>query len=154
MAFFQNAHVPSCKDTPFERDPNCGSTLEIHRGDAPAELAPVVADVKIENDMPNGFQTKYLSTANIYVGTYELWFVTRTRSGPFIQACKRFHVKSPSFPPGLTLGWMEQWRADLARKQAQDAGIGFVLMSGRNLEEGYVMNTPQWDVRIATERGR
>lgn len=34
VAYFQNAHIPSCAGTTFEKDPNCGATLEIHRRDS------------------------------------------------------------------------------------------------------------------------
>ncbi|CAD7967290.1 unnamed protein product [Amoebophrya sp. A25] len=124
VAYFQNAHIPSCMATVFEKDPNCGASLEIHRKD---QVYPVIVDVRITDDMPNGFQTTFLGTANLCVGDYELWFVVRTRAGPFVEARKDFRVRSPSC--------REPTQDDIiAQEEEQGDGIGVIV--GRMLGRG------------------
>lgn len=102
IAYFQNAHISSCDNTEFADDVNCGTFIEIHR--APESVtklsdteARVLHDVKLTN--ANGaFATTYISTASLCAGTYELWWVVRTRSGPYVQFRKSFTVTLPSCP--------------------------------------------------------
>eukprot|EP00931_Biecheleriopsis_adriatica_P007464 TRINITY_DN108744_c0_g1_i1.p1 TRINITY_DN108744_c0_g1~~TRINITY_DN108744_c0_g1_i1.p1 ORF type:complete len:236 (-),score=20.38 TRINITY_DN108744_c0_g1_i1:51-758(-) len=99
VAYLQNAHIASCRGTEFEYDPNCGTFLEVHR---PGQR-PVLADVQIDYvPFPNGFQTVFLATHRLCLGPHEVWWVIRTRSGPYVQKTRSFYVTSPSCeaPPG------------------------------------------------------
>jgi len=93
LAYFQNAHIPTCTKTLFENDPNCGTYIEIHRavgeyskeavdilrisdytgpsGDPEMERdydAHVISDVKIDTEYPEGFQTLYIGTQRLCSG--------------------------------------------------------------------------------------
>jgi len=93
VAYLQNAHVASCRGTEFENDPNCGTFLEIHRPMQPT----VLADVQIDhNSFPNGFQTVFLATHRLCLGPHEVWFVVRTRSGPYVQKIQPFMIVGPT----------------------------------------------------------
>lgn len=93
IAYFQNAHVATCEGTIAEDDPNCGTFIEIHRSDTDA----VLADVQIFNT--NGaYQTAYIATEGLCAGDYSLWWVVRTRSGPYVQYQKNFEIVYPSCP--------------------------------------------------------
>merc|ERR1712070_919509 len=80
IAYFQNAHIPTCKGTLFEGDPNCGTFIEIHRVVRPretvsvrmstadsrrvrhyplADAVPILADVRIDDP---AFVAGYLTT--------------------------------------------------------------------------------------------
>lgn len=99
VAFLQNAHVATCRGTLFETDPNCGTYLEIHR---PGRLE-VYADIQIDDiSLPNGYRTVFLATHRLCRGPHEIWWVVRTRSGPYVQKIKTFHVSAPTCkgPPG------------------------------------------------------
>lgn len=100
VAFFQNAQIPTCFGTVFERDPNCGTYIEIHRpGDN-----KVLHDVKIDGDglLQSGFRTVLMPTHRLCLGEHQLWWVVRTRSGPYVQKMQDFFVEAPSCaaPPG------------------------------------------------------
>jgi hypothetical protein len=93
VAFLQNAHIPSCNGTVFQTDPNCGTYLEVHR---PGNRE-VLADVQIDNvALPNGYMTVFLATHRLCLGHYEVWWVVRTRSGPYVQKVQPFNVLAPS----------------------------------------------------------
>jgi len=95
IAFFQNAHITSCRGTVFDGDPNCGTYIEIHR---PGDVR-VIADVSIDQvTFPNGYQTTRIPTYQLCRGPYELWWVVRTRSGPFLQKRRSFLVTDPGCP--------------------------------------------------------
>jgi len=94
LAYFQNAHINTCKGTPFEDDPNCGTYIEIHRKGE----KQVLADVQLADEYINGFRTINIATHALCVGKYELWWVVRTRSGPYVQKQKEFYVSRPSCP--------------------------------------------------------
>eukprot|EP00913_Durusdinium_trenchii_P013449 g12629.t1 len=96
VAYMQNAHIASCRGTEFEYDPNCGTYLEVHR---PGQKA-VLSDVRIDStttvtwtdlgagvEQPYitsaGYQTRFLATHRLCRGEYEVWWVVRTRSGPY-----------------------------------------------------------------------
>mmetsp|Transcript_2749 Transcript_2749/g.6802 ORF Transcript_2749/g.6802 Transcript_2749/m.6802 type:complete len:225 (-) Transcript_2749:90-764(-) len=100
VAYFQNAHIPNCKGTPFEADHNCGTFLEVHRlGDR-----KILADMGIDQiDFPSGYQTTRLAIHRLCVGDHELWWVVRTPSGPWVKKIRKFFVRSPSCsgPAGL-----------------------------------------------------
>lgn len=97
IAFFQNAHIVSCRGTVFEQDPNCGTYIEVHRKEGDRDR--VLADVRIDaTPMPNGYQTQRIATYRLCLGDHQLWWVIRTRSGPFVQKVKDFVVLSPSCP--------------------------------------------------------
>ena len=102
IAYIQNAHISNCIGTDFEDDPNCGTYIEIHRGesidDSPQladDVAAVLAGVPLTNT-GGGYQTVYIGTGNLCSGPYELWWVVRTRSGPYVQHRKPFDVLTPS----------------------------------------------------------
>lgn len=99
VAYFQNAHVPNCRDTLFEADPNCGTFIEVHR-----KLdKKILADVKVDHlDFPSGYQTTWLATHRLCVGDHQLWWVVRTPSGPWVKKFRNFFVRTPSCsaPPG------------------------------------------------------
>jgi hypothetical protein len=101
FGYIQNAHISTCKKTEFEDDPNCGTFVEVHRAQSRADavltdaVAEVLADIKLENG-DGTFVTTPLSTAGLCTGDYELWWVVRTRSGPYVQFRKPFTVLSPS----------------------------------------------------------
>eukprot|EP00746_Dinoflagellata_sp_MGD_P099364 gnl/MRDRNA2_/MRDRNA2_40403_c0_seq1.p1 gnl/MRDRNA2_/MRDRNA2_40403_c0~~gnl/MRDRNA2_/MRDRNA2_40403_c0_seq1.p1 ORF type:complete len:251 (-),score=42.71 gnl/MRDRNA2_/MRDRNA2_40403_c0_seq1:114-866(-) len=94
LGYFQNAHISTCMGTPFEDDPNCGSFIEIHRRGENT----VLADVQLADEYINGFRTINIATHRLCVGNYELWWVVRTRSGPYVQKQKQFYVSRPSCP--------------------------------------------------------
>jgi hypothetical protein len=101
IAYIQNAHISTCVGTEFSDDPNCGTFIEIHRAvsGALANLtsteAEVLASVQLEN-AGGAFMTTYIPTTGVCAGGYELWWVVRTRSGPYVQFRKPFNVISPS----------------------------------------------------------
>mmetsp|Transcript_63840 Transcript_63840/g.100940 ORF Transcript_63840/g.100940 Transcript_63840/m.100940 type:complete len:232 (+) Transcript_63840:112-807(+) len=96
VAYFQNNHVVSCRGTLFEEDPNCGTYIEVHRKFGPDRLK-VLADVRIdETAFPNGYLTTRIATFQLCLGEYQLWWVVRTRSGPYVQKTKDFHVTTPT----------------------------------------------------------
>jgi len=102
IAYFQNAHVVSCRGTRFESDPNCGTYIEIHKALSEGR-DQVLADVRIDhNPFPNGYQTTRIATYQLCLGEHELWWVVRTRAGPFVQKIKKFMVNHPTCetPPG------------------------------------------------------
>ena len=93
VAYFQNAHIPTCVGTVFETDPNCGTFIEVHR----VNDVDVVADLPLtKGDTTHGFRSAYIDTTRLCAGDYELWWVVRTRAGPFVQYRKLFKVLSPS----------------------------------------------------------
>ncbi|CAJ1330786.1 unnamed protein product [Effrenium voratum] len=99
VAYMQNAHIASCRGTAFEYDPNCGTYLEVHR---PGQKE-VLADVRIDAaSFPSGYQTVFLATHRLCRGQYEVWWVVRTRSGPYVQRTRGFYVSAPTCdtPPG------------------------------------------------------
>jgi len=172
IAYFQNSHIPTCAGTPFTMDPNCGSTIEIHHKD---RHTPIVADVRISNDLPDGYQTTYISTAELCVGNYELWFVVRTRSGPFIKIRKDFVVKDPSCyePDSSHLGLLPQQTDDSVGSMGILVGSRKLSAEGANRETnrevnrenasfdarlkenrkaGWVTGTREWDDRIEKRR--
>lgn len=93
IAFFQNAHIPRCTGTIFEGDPNCGTYIEVHRKDEVDVLADVPIDLEA---FPNGYRTTRVATHRLCLGEHELWWVVRTRSGPYVQARRAFNVSLPS----------------------------------------------------------
>jgi hypothetical protein len=102
IAYQQNAHISNCLGTEFEDDPNCGTYIEIHRSvDAvnptsiTAEQAEVLAEVQL-TDNNGAYMTAYIGTGRLCAGSYELWWVVRTRSGPYVQFRKKFVVAYPN----------------------------------------------------------
>ena len=103
FAYQQNAHISTCAGTDFHDDPNCGTFVEVHRALADPNpttvdddfFAEILADVKLTKSNGN-FQTTYISTKNLCAGDYELWWVVRTRSGPYVQLRKPFTVSFPA----------------------------------------------------------
>lgn len=105
VAYFQNAHIPNCIGTPFQGDPNCGTYLEVHRQSG--DWREVLADVRIDTvPKPNGYMTTRIATHRLCMGIYDVWWVVRTRSGPYVQRNKSFFVTAPSCPapPGSPAG--------------------------------------------------
>lgn len=101
IAYFQNAHIANCRGTLFEDDPNCGTYIEVHRKEG--DKNAVLADVRIDKTpFPNGYDTTRIATFALCLGPHELWWVVRTRAGPFVQKIKEFQVNSPTCktPPG------------------------------------------------------
>jgi len=94
IAYFQNAHIPSCVGTEFGNDPNCGTYIEVHR----LNSKDVLADVSISDTdtFANGYRTVRVATHRLCMGWHELWWVVRTRSGPYIQKTRMFYVTKPS----------------------------------------------------------
>lgn len=93
VAYMQNAHIASCRGTDFEYDPNCGTYLEVHR----PGTKEVLSDVRIDaQSFPSGYQTVFLATHRLCRGQYEVWWVVRTRSGPYVQRTRSFYVSSPT----------------------------------------------------------
>ena len=103
FAYQQNAHISTCAGTEFQDDPNCGTFVEIHRAlpdSNPTSVddffySEILADVKLTKSTGN-FQTTYISTKNLCAGDYELWWVVRTRSGPYVQFREPFTVSYPA----------------------------------------------------------
>lgn len=101
FAYQQNAHISTCDGTDFEDDPNCGTFMEVHRAmedDNPTTVddfhSEILADVKLSKGLGT-FQTAFVSTQNLCAGDYELWWVVRTRSGPYVQFREPFTVSFP-----------------------------------------------------------
>eukprot|EP00747_Dinoflagellata_sp_TGD_P171838 gnl/TRDRNA2_/TRDRNA2_206822_c0_seq1.p1 gnl/TRDRNA2_/TRDRNA2_206822_c0~~gnl/TRDRNA2_/TRDRNA2_206822_c0_seq1.p1 ORF type:complete len:233 (+),score=22.61 gnl/TRDRNA2_/TRDRNA2_206822_c0_seq1:47-745(+) len=93
IAYFQNAHVVSCRGTVFESDPNCGTYIEMHQQNNPN----VLADVRIDADtFPSGYRTVIMPTHRLCMGKHEIWWVVRTRSGPYVQRIQPFDVTTPT----------------------------------------------------------
>ena len=97
IAYFQNAHIPSCGRTLFEFDPNCGTFIEIHKASGNS-VNQVLSDAWISSNgnTANGYLNAYLDTSELCAGLYQVWWVVRTRSGPYVQYIKQFIVNSPS----------------------------------------------------------
>merc|ERR1719277_2638250 len=98
IAYFQNAHIPTCTGGDFDGDPNCGTYLEVHRPNRDPEI---LADVQIDGGLDggrfmNGYRTARVSTWRLCLGEHELWWVVRTRSGPYVQKIAPFFIESPS----------------------------------------------------------
>mmetsp|Transcript_8976 Transcript_8976/g.12681 ORF Transcript_8976/g.12681 Transcript_8976/m.12681 type:complete len:224 (+) Transcript_8976:45-716(+) len=101
VAYFQNAHIPSCRNTGFNDDINCGTYLEIHKPDDPR----VWADGAIDGEpFINGYRTVNIATYRLCLGEHEIWWVVRTRSGPYVLKKRSFFITGPSCtdqkPPG------------------------------------------------------
>jgi len=102
IAYQQNAHISTCSGTEFSDDPNCGTFIEIHRaidGDNPTNVDDVRAEVLAEvelSDNGGAYTTAYIRTDGLCAGNYELWWVVRTRSGPYVQFRKKFIVAYPN----------------------------------------------------------
>ena len=97
IAYMQNSHISTCVGTEFESDPNCGTFIEIHRTGTELTdfVAEVLADIRL--DATDGaYNTDWIATNKLCAGTYELWWVVRTRSGPYVQLRKPFTVATPS----------------------------------------------------------
>ena len=92
IGYIQNAHISTCANTDFADDPNCGTYIEIHRS---GQNPSVLADVKLANQ-DGAYETVYISTEQLCTGMYELWWVVRTRSGPYVQFKKNFQVTYPN----------------------------------------------------------
>ncbi|CEM00595.1 unnamed protein product [Vitrella brassicaformis CCMP3155] len=118
IAYFQNAHIPVCLGE-FESDPDCGSFIEIHKyGDYAIE-----SSVELRNEWPNGFESIFIPTENLCAGSYELWWVVRTPSGPYVQYTKPFWVVDPSCDdPRLPPRPQTQSTATAATQQQHRAG--------------------------------
>merc|ERR1712110_377257 len=93
IAYFINAHIPNCRGTPFDGDPNCGTYIEVHRykgqvqvtgpktsdlkkiGEHPldAETRQILGDVRVDTmtGLLDGYQTAYLTTHRLCLGFYE-----------------------------------------------------------------------------------
>ncbi len=102
FAYIQNAHISNCAGTDFEDDPNCGTFIEVHRATsavASASLTEDVAEILADVQLASGegtFVATHVATSMLCTGDYELWWVVRTRSGPYVQFRKSFTVLSPS----------------------------------------------------------
>ena len=102
FAYMQNAHIATCSGTNSADDLNCGTFIEVHRSDnglgteeVTDSVAEVLASIPLENN--NGaYHTEYISTSALCAGDYALWWVVRTRSGPYVQFQKNFQVIYPS----------------------------------------------------------
>ena len=142
VAYMQNAHIASCRGTDFEYDPNCGTYLEVHR----PGTKEVLSDVRIDaTSFPSGYQTVFLATHRLCRGQYEVWWVVRTRSGPYVQRTRGFYVSLPTCetPPGgvdppqplLLLSDMPWWK-----KRHTSFHRGFqqetIQLSGRHEKKG------------------
>ena len=97
VAFISNAHISTCQGTEFADDPNCGTFIEIHRtgNELTESVAEVLADIRLKAT-GGAFNTQWISTKKLCAGVYELWWVVRTRSGPYVQLRKPFTVITPS----------------------------------------------------------
>ncbi|KAF4700024.1 hypothetical protein FOZ62_009253, partial [Perkinsus olseni] len=63
------------------------------------EVKEVIADVPLNSwgdTLFSGYATTYIDTSRLCTGQYELWWVTRTKSGPYVQLRKPFTVVAPS----------------------------------------------------------
>ena len=102
IAYLQNAHISTCINTDFADDPNCGTFIEVHRADNgldTQELTDSVAEVLASVGLTTStgaYQTAYVSTSGLCAGDFQLWWVVRTRSGPYVQFQKGFEVLSPT----------------------------------------------------------
>ena len=108
LGYFQNAHIVSCAGTEFQYDINCGTYIEIHKQTSSlipfSESAQVLADVPLnQGDTVNGYLTTYIDTSSLCAGSYELWWVIRTKSGPYVQFIKSFQVLFPSCQQKTTI---------------------------------------------------
>merc|ERR1712187_66159 len=83
----------------FDGDPNCGTYIEVHRPKDPQ----ILADVRIDGgSLMNGYRTARVSTWRLCLGEHQLWWVIRTRSGPYVQRIVDFFIDAPTCnaPPG------------------------------------------------------
>merc|ERR1712194_808512 len=149
-AYFQNAHIPTCKGTVFSQDPNCGSTIEIHYQ---GKSEPVLSDVKLDvNEFPSGFQIAYISTAGLCVGVYELWFVVRTRTAPYVEAIRSFTVSSPSCAPVENARRKRELEEEPADKRLMREQVE---QRYREIKaEGGIQGSPEEEDRIDRERAK
>jgi hypothetical protein len=101
IAYMQSAHVSNCEGTDFADDPNCGTFIEIHRSitsplsSLTADERKILSDVRVGNHA-GAFTTTYIPTYSLCAGSYELWWVVRTRSGPYVQLRKPFECLAPT----------------------------------------------------------
>lgn len=98
FAYFTNAHIPNCRGTAFEKSPDCGTYVEIHRlHPSEAEYHKVLHDRAVDQKaFLDGFQTSRISTYKLCLGEHELWWVVRTRAGPYVLLKLPFMVVTPS----------------------------------------------------------
>eukprot|EP00928_Gymnodinium_smaydae_P023436 TRINITY_DN19346_c0_g1_i1.p1 TRINITY_DN19346_c0_g1~~TRINITY_DN19346_c0_g1_i1.p1 ORF type:complete len:289 (-),score=31.60 TRINITY_DN19346_c0_g1_i1:316-1182(-) len=96
IAYFQNVHVPTCAGTAFDGDPNCGTYIEVHKPGDREILGDVRIDSNLEGGLLNGYRTASIATHRLCLGAHELWWVVRTRSGPYVQKIREFFVEYPS----------------------------------------------------------
>jgi hypothetical protein len=97
VAFISNAHISTCLGTEFADDINCGTFIELHRtgSELTESVAEILADIRLKSN-GGAFSTEWISTQKLCAGVYELWWVVRTRSGPYVQFRKSFTVITPS----------------------------------------------------------
>lgn len=93
IAYFQNAHIASCIGTVFENDPNCGTYIEVHRFNNREVLADQIIS---STEVASGYRTVRVATHRLCMGWHELWWVVRTRSGPYVQKTRMFYVSRPT----------------------------------------------------------
>ena len=98
IGYFHSAHVPRCTGN-FAADLNCGTFIEVHRKEAggiDGGALEVLVDYEVSEDTSDGYKTGYIPTDRLCAGDYELWWVVRTRSGPYVQLTRDFEVNAPS----------------------------------------------------------
>jgi hypothetical protein len=79
VAWFTNGYILKCSDS-FAVLGTCGTFFEIHRPNDPK----IIESYKIDRSYSSGFVTEFISTKNLCAGSYEFWFVLRTRNGSIL----------------------------------------------------------------------
>jgi hypothetical protein len=88
----------------FADDANCGTYLEVHYKTDVYEGTNVIKnrntvlwDLELdEGDTLYGYKAAYIDVSSLCAGLYEIWWVIRTRSGPYVIYTKEMNIVSPS----------------------------------------------------------
>lgn len=97
VAYMQTAYIVQCFGT-FALSNHCGTFLELHEPGSEV----ILSQTRLLGEYPSGFRTTTLPltfrgdrTRTVCAGTYELWWVQRTRYNFIVQKKKTFAVVSP-----------------------------------------------------------
>eukprot|EP00392_Amoebophrya_sp_AT5.2_P012283 g12381.t1 len=95
------------------------------------------------------------NTANLCVGDYELWFVVRTRGGPYVEARKDFRVRAPSCrdpsPDDVQAIEVEEGNA-VGFDKCHEVSASMIAQGNEraraNRASGWVAGSPEWEARV------
>lgn len=98
VGYMQTAYITQCFGS-FALDNHCGTFLEVH--EPGSEI--ILSQTRLLGEYPSGFRTTTLPlffrgdrTRTICSGSYEIWWVQRTRYNFIVQRKKKFEVVHPA----------------------------------------------------------